>query len=113
MNENQHSLFVDETLSEEAGVACGGHSIDRMLKFASIQKHYIAKNTKIIPTAFEDLAVLSPGLDKVAGRVTGGRFVSAPPPPPPPPVHHPCLVDTSTCSGIPRWSVQRVASDWM
>jgi len=85
-NDNQHALPEFDELFKEAGVACGGGNVDRMFShvivIAMIQKRCMARNTEILPSAFNDVAVLSPDLRRVVGRITGGKFHPIPPQPP-------------------------------
>ena len=68
-NDDCHSL---PEMLPETGVACGGQSTDRMFKhvflIASLQKYCIDKGYPICPDIFNNVAVLSPSLDKVVVR---------------------------------------------
>ena len=76
-NADCHSL--PDIMSVETGVACGGGGPNKMLKhaflIASLQKYCIDKGYPICPDIFNNVAVLSPSLDKVVAHVTGGLYV--------------------------------------
>ena len=76
-NDDCHSL--PDIMSVETGVACGGGGPNKMLKhaflIASLQKYCIDKGYPICPDIFNNVAVLSPSLDKVVAHVTGGLYV--------------------------------------
>ena len=82
LNENQHSLPELDALWIEAGVACGGGNVERMFKhvivIGMIQRHCIAESIDILPAFLGDVAVLSPELNRVVGRITRGGFVATP-----------------------------------